>query len=621
MTGRACWRDVEATVNRLTESDRRTLLLLVHLPLIWEAAIEQLYGLKGRASVYRSLARLRAMGLITDMRPSLRARRNPGLLHLTDFGIATVAADQRVDPNGLARRARIRGADLADRVPGLPQLLSVYHLLVSVAASRPGSIDLLAWEQPWRRTFSRPTRTSRMSVEVPAHATLSWGDQAGELLLLPDLATAPFGVHRRTLALLLDLRRQAADTLPTLVVATTDSRHRAWVRLLDDVVRARSESPLAAHVVTWRELRDGARLTSLAASLSEPPDTRTVRRLQVPPLGSRLPGSLIPRPVASQLAARAPSVNRLLALKGLDRDLLDLIGRHPFLSADSLATVIGWEARRLRERLTRMMRLGFARLVEDGETRTPIRAEMIELTVDGVALVAAQQGLSIARAVHFSGLAGGGPEHEVGARRLLLRQVQHTLGADAIFVGLYRRLGVATETTGGDAVIEWRNAAACSRRRAHPDGYGMVRRHGETYGFFLEFDRGTMGTQGYGAKWSGYYHYLESRAFERDYDGFPTILVVTPDNGVEERIARSVRAASIGRALLLPLLLTCEWRINHAPSNPDGLLGPIWREPHGDFDDRRRWPRSQSLTQAGHAQDRALSWSTRMPKGRRTELP
>jgi hypothetical protein len=237
-----------------------------------------------------------------------------------------------------------------------------------------------------------------------------------------------------------------------------------------------------------------------------------------------------------------------------------------------------------------MIQLGFVRHVEPGETRAPTDADLIELTADGVELVAAQQGLSVAQAVRYNGLVGGGPQQEFGARHLLLRNLQHTLGADAVFVELYRRLGVATATSGGDAVLEWRNAAACSRRRARPDGYGMIRRHGETLGFFLEFDRGTMSARGYRSKWSGYYHYHESRAFERDYDGFPTILVVTTANAAEERIARSARAAFIGRATPLPLLLTCEWRIKHDPSNPDGLLGPIWRHGWAGFHDRVCWP-------------------------------
>jgi hypothetical protein len=116
----------------------------------------------------------------------------------------------------------------------------------------------------------------------------------------------------------------------------------------------------------------------------------------------------------------------------------------------------------------------------------------------------------------------------------------------------------------------------------------MIRRHGETYGCFLELDRGTMSARDYGEKWSGYYHYLESQAFEHDYDGFPAVLVVTTANAAEERIAWSARAASVGRWSSLPILLTCEWRIQRDPSNPDGLLGPIWRMP--DDPARRRWP-------------------------------
>ena len=80
----------------------------------------------------------------------------------------------------------------------------------------------------------------------------------------------------------------------------------------------------------------------------------------------------------------------------------------------------------------------------------------------------------------------------------------------------------------------------------------MVRHQGEHYGFFLEYDRGTMSARDYAEKWAVYYDYRDSRAYELDYNGFPTILVVTNGNPAEERIVRSVRAASIGRATPLP---------------------------------------------------------------------
>jgi hypothetical protein len=187
----------------------------------------------------------------------------------------------------------------------------------------------------------------------------------------------------------------------------------------------------------------------------------------------------------------------------------------------------------------------------------------------------------------------------MGTRRLLLRNIEHTVGADRLFVALHRTLSDRGIGEDDDVVLEWRNAAACSRRRVRPDGYAMLRLHRRLYGFFMEFDRGTMSARDYAKKWATYYDYRDSRAFERDYDGFPPILVVTTDNRVEERIARTARAASVGRSPALPILLTCEWRIAHDSSNSDGLLGEIWREPHASFAERRRWPEVGTPTRRG----------------------
>jgi hypothetical protein len=51
----------------------------------------------------------------------------------------------------------------------------------------------------------------------------------------------------------------------------------------------------------------------------------------------------------------------------------------------------------------------------------------------------------------------------------------------------------------------------------------------------------------YRAKFAAYAAYRASGRFERDYDGFPTILVVTTDNAAEERIAHAARQTADGR--------------------------------------------------------------------------
>lgn len=81
---------------------------------------------------------------------------------------------------------------------------------------------------------------------------------------------------------------------------------------------------------------------------------------------------------------------------------------------------------------------------------------------------------------------------------------------------------------------------------------------------------------------------VSTRRFERDYHGYPTTLIVPTGNGAEERIARGARETAVGRSVSLPILLTCRWRVDD-PTNPEGLLGRIWREPRTDSAYRRCW--------------------------------
>jgi hypothetical protein len=79
MTGQPRWRDAAAALDRLGTADRRRLLLLTRLPLLWADLMAQLDGLQGPASVYRSLDRLESAELIGAVRPRLRAGLSPQL--------------------------------------------------------------------------------------------------------------------------------------------------------------------------------------------------------------------------------------------------------------------------------------------------------------------------------------------------------------------------------------------------------------------------------------------------------------------------------------------------------------------------------------------------------------
>jgi hypothetical protein len=596
-TNRRHWRDAEAAVEvlRRRPADRRSLLLLATLPLLSEEVIQRLAGLRGGASVYRGLRRLADDGLIRAVRPPHQPGHGPRLWYLTDLGLAVVALDQGVEPEPLARRNRLRGADLLALLPGLPQLQAGYELLAALAASRPGQPNLLAWERPWRRRYQRPTAKAPVAATLPAYAALAWEGRAGAYLLLPDRGTAPLRLYAPALDHLLVLRGVQAGELPTLVIATTDpGRATAWWALLEEARRARSEAPLAACIATWDDLRQ--RPETLADPATEPvwPVPALVQQVRLRPRRPRRSAGPLPRFVDAAVfrpghgsAADGPG-RVVLGLSPSALELLDLVGAHPFLPPDRLAVLLGWPLPAVQRRCRQLLARALLRRLEPGEVKAEFAgSELLEATADGLALVAARQGLSLAVAVRANGLAGGGPDQPIGSRQKLLKELAHTRGADDLFVSLCRTARARAAAGGDDALVVWRNAAACCRGPVRPDGYGIYRQKGERYGFFLEYDRGTMSARDYRAKFATYDAYWASGRFERDYDGFPTILVVTTDNAAEERIARAARAAAVGRAAPLPLLLTCRWRLDDE-RNPQSLLGPIWREPSST--ERRYWP-------------------------------
>jgi hypothetical protein len=117
-----------------------------------------------------------------------------------------------------------------------------------------------------------------------------------------------------------------------------------------------------------------------------------------------------------------------------------------------------------------------------------------------------------------------------------------------------------------------------------PDGFGLLRVGPREYGFFLEFDRGTV-HRALRAKFAAYCRYRSSPLAARDYDGFPIVLVVTSGPGGERRIADAVRAATGGLVSRLPVLVTTvAWIDRHE----NGPLGRIWLEPWRLV--RRSWP-------------------------------
>jgi hypothetical protein len=92
-------------------------------------------------------------------------------------------------------------------------------------------------------------------------------------------------------------------------------------------------------------------------------------------------------------------------------------------------------------------------------------------------------------------------------------------------------------------------------------------------------------------RWSAAYHrYRPSDRAARDYDGFPTILVVTQGPGAEERMADAVMATDVGQVSRLDVLLTT---VELLTRRGGGAFGKIWRSSSSDA--RQSWLASQPL--------------------------
>ncbi|MFN8472193.1 MAG: replication-relaxation family protein [Anaerolineae bacterium] len=570
--GPLCWRDAEAAATQLTDTERRTLRLLTRLPLLPATVIEQLNGLEGPASVYRRLKTLLDEGLLAWVRPAIRLGHNPRLWYLTDLGLTVVALDSQVDVTALAQQYHLRGGDLLGRLAGVSYLVAMYELFGAVEASQPGRPTLLTWDVPWRRRFYVPMTGKHEAVHAPAYAAFAWEQCSLDCLLIPDLATYPLQVHRRMLERLLTYRGIARVRLPVLVIATVDEgRADGWRRFLKSVTHFRRDLALKAIVATWDALpQDMPRLPVVtgpeAAHIGD-----HLPQLQLPPLKPRQAWRPIPQLVnTSMSASHRPGtkayLGRLsLAITATDRYLLDFVGRHPFLSPGDLAVVMGWTSEWAEVRCRRLMGKGLMRFLTASEVGEAMAArQLVELTDVGLALVAAHEGLSLKSAMRHNGLAGGGPNSPIGSRAGLVQYLRHTLGVNGVALSFYRAAQSARGKGGHDAVIEWRNAAACSHRLIRPDGYLLYRHDGRTRGFFLEYDRGTMRARGYRRKFAGYLLYLRRRLFERDYDSFPTLLIVTPHSEAEERLQGAIRRAESMMGGRLSVVFLREWQLRNA---------------------------------------------------------
>jgi hypothetical protein len=576
---------------RIGPSGRAALRLLACCPRLPTDVAAVLLGMRHTRSAAQLLLRLRTAELADykTVNPGpLVGSRVVRLWTLTPAGQTMVPTHQpEPSPEGRSHLPYWqpgRWHDVA-RQRDVPLLVVAYRLLACVVRELDCPVRVAAWEHPWIRTVSQTGTGRAQHVRLPAAATIIQDNSGGALsrglLLLPDLGTISVASYRPALRVLIELTHSSDanandETLlyvgVAVAAAESSARVAAWHVLLQQVAQRSGGEPLRARVFAWPQgLANG-------------------------------------RDQGQRLGSHAEQV-------------FGLVARHPLLTYRQLATLLGTSSGRIGQLVAQLTSRDWLRPIAPGELPNDAlalssgrqrRHTLVELSPAGRREAARRLLLPTIVATKHHGLLG-----KATTSRRFLRHLAHTLGANAIFVAFGLAARQVTQRGGDEALEDWRSAAACTRGRFRPDGYGCYRRAGARFGFFLEFDRGTERPHEHAAKLASYYRYRDSGAYTRDYASFPTLLVATTTEVAEARFALQLHLAQqrYGGAPL-PSLLTTTDRIQ---DDPEGVLGPIWRGPAPGQLARVYWlparPRRASASgaageQSPSAQSR-LSWSGR----------
>jgi hypothetical protein len=487
--------------------------------------------------------------------PPLLGSGRIALWSVTASGRAQCARQEGIE-NSAGRRKPGRSTSTADAITNYWVLAALF----AEARIRGDYLRIASWEQPWTRTLDRGPGRRQQHVRFSAGCCLIASAGTGKsalhrVAILIDFGSAP--VHSYQRLVMNCMRVCSADwtgRTTEVIVVTPDvmgsrARHRAWLRLFSTSM-AQTDALITVRVLTWQKV------------------------------AVLCPG--IERLVSY---ATAPTVFNQGDRLG---EVLALTCRHPYLTENQLAVLLGITPVRARRLLHKCIERGWITSLppipsQQSETENSARSSLwlVEVTNRGRRVAAQHSLLRAGAAARHQGVIA------VRARRPLLRHLAHTVGTSAIFVAFAEAARAVTQNGRSDGLEEWRNAAACARGQCRPDGYGRYRRGRHHHGFFLEYDRGTERPREYAAKLKAYYRYRDSRASNRDFSSFPTILVVTTSPSAEERFAWQATLAARQRGTSpLRILFTTTKRIS---TNPEGILGPVWRSPDHSSTVRAYW--------------------------------
>ncbi|MYE25045.1 MAG: hypothetical protein F4Y01_14070 [Gammaproteobacteria bacterium] len=283
-------------------------------------------------------------------------------------------------------------------------------------------------------------------------------------------------------------------------------------------------------------------------------------------------------PADKRSAGRPPDWMVPACLVPSEKRALDLIADWPWIRADHLAALLGVSRTRLRQLLRRAGEFGLiVRPIIAGRLR-------LALSGRGLAFVARRDRASVGEmrkrwSAELIAREGDYDWRNVrGTRnRQLLRNLSHT---EAVH-GFLAMLAEQARASGWE-LMQIDPPQRASRyfrfddqlRSIQPDAFGVLRRDGRDYPFFLEWERRAIRPSTMARRLAPYLRYYATRQPLEDHRVLPLVMVAFDDELAKDHFIRIAGEQMTRSAIELPLFVTSQHLLARR-----GPLEPIWGMP------------------------------------------
>lgn len=543
------------TTHRRNNPAADAIAWVTNLPLVSEAELALLTGQPARVveTLLAELVRAGWLDWVSPRSPELPdAKRyvlTPGATHLQP-AVWPVEHDA-------PQAARVHWSDALRRITCIELVASLNAAsawLVAGARHHEGLGNMSAHAFPLTRR-----QDSMWPAEVHAGLSLEQSEDscpAADLYLAVARAGLPRTHVRAVVAGWYNHWQPEAvprRPVPTLLICPDEATEVAWIDAIRDAAERRGLRTLPVLAVQAASLNPTAWVDAICKHAATGNPVRLIEHL-MPALPShectpRTSGRVHPRPAvdpglrlqvwakdvgandgpASRARGRVAQLAALrLSITAEQLRVLLGVGRYPLLTEADLALVLGLKPHFTRRNLSRCLTQGLVEAIvgPSGPASAGVRYVLTEL---GLRLLAARQRVPFRRFAEDGTFVALGANGRDTRLQTLLRQFEHTIGANSFFVRC-----LTARTDEDPRLVAWQSSFEATlefddgsgRRRIRPDGGGELRAGASTCHFVLEWDRGTERIAALLAKLDRYAAFYRSQL--REAGEPPRLLIVCP---------------------------------------------------------------------------------------------